>query len=308
MKLRNLFKRGKKIHSDNTEIPIRHVEFNFDEAAMSKYCWDEDAFSSAFLLSFSAFIPHGERFVIDTIRACREDIKNPALKARVTGLIGQEAMHSKAHEEFNAVYQEKGIDLRRIDELGEWFFKRHLPAILPRSGQLAVTCAIEHFTALMAERSFSEQALMDKLDVGAKEFLTWHLVEEMEHKSVAFDVYQELVGSYLIRAVAMQLIPLYTSSIFAYSVLSILRTPGYRQSLSKMTDGFLFWFGLQGYFSKMQPGILRYFHVDYHPSQLETDSALHEWQDRLFSPGGMLEGIVIKTHSPKTLIPKNSST
>ena len=147
----------------------------------------------------------------------------------------------------------------------------------------------------MAERSFSEQALMDKLDVGAKEFLTWHLVEEMEHKSVAFDVYQELIGSYWIRAAAMQLIPIYTSSIFVYSMQSILRTPGFRQSLPKILDGFRFWFGLQGYFSKMQPGILRYFHVDYHPSQLETDVVLHEWQDRLFSPGGMLDGIVIKT-------------
>ena len=48
----------------------------------------------------SALIPHGEKLVIDAVRARRDEIRDPALRARVSALIGQEAMHSKVHQAF----------------------------------------------------------------------------------------------------------------------------------------------------------------------------------------------------------------
>jgi uncharacterized protein len=288
---------------DNTPIPVRHLSFEFDERAMSKYCWGDNAFSSAFILTFSLLIPHGERFVIRSVRAYRDRIRDPELRARVNGLIGQEAMHSKVHEEFNAAYAKKGIRIDRVERASKWYFERHLPAILPVPAQLAVTCAIEHMTAMMAERSFLEPELHDMLDVGAREFIRWHLLEEAEHKSVAFDVYQEQVGNHWLRTRALQFVPAYTGPLFAFSMQQILTSPGFSQGPRATLEGFDYWFGKRGYFARLQPRLRQYARRDYHPGQIDTDAMLLEWQEKLFGEGGMLTARVKKVISPPS--PKN---
>lgn len=286
--------------SDNTPIPIRHMDFHFDEKSMSKYCWDDNAFGSAFILTFSFLIPAGERLVIETMRAYRHKIRDPELKARVTGLIGQEAMHSKVHEEFNQVYKSKGIPVDRISAAGEWFFQKHLPRILPLPAQLAVTCAIEHFTAMMAERAFNEIELNEKLDEGAREFLLWHLLEETEHKSVAFDVYLDQVGNERLRKWALRFIVAYTVPLFTFSIQQILSTPGYVQNLNKTREGFAYWFGpRQGYLATLQPSMNKYFRSDYHPNMIKTDEILAEWGEKMFGTGGIVTDKITKTIEPK---------
>src|SRR5690606_21212659 len=161
----------------------------------------------------------------------------------------------KVHEEFNAAYARKGIRVDRVERAARWYFERHLPAILPASAQLAVTCAIEHLTATMAERFFLEPALDEPLDPPAREFIRWHLVEEAEHKSVAFDVYQEQVGVHWLRARAMQFFPASIGPLVALSMQQILSSPGYAHGPRELREGFEDWCGRRGYFAKDQPRI-----------------------------------------------------
>lgn len=277
------------------DVPVRHVRFDFEPSTMAKYCWRDDAFSSAFILTFSTLIPHGERLVIDSVRARRDEIRDPALRGRVIGLIGQEAMHSRIHREFNAAYQAKGLPIDRIDRAGQWYFQRFLPRVLGPDMQLAVTCAIEHVTALMAERSFGEPGSADALDRQARDFLLWHLLEECEHKSVAFDVYQEVCGSTFKRRLAMVLIVAATAGVFAWSIRRLLATPGFAQDRGRTQAGRDWWFGNRGYFARLIPGLRRYFRADFHPDQIDTDALLHEWRERLFGTDGELAPNVVKT-------------
>lgn len=287
------------VHHDGEDVPIRHMRFDFDPSTMAKYCWRDDAFSSAFILTFSALIPHGERLVIDSVRARRDEARDPELRARVTGLIGQEAMHSKVHEEFNAAYQAKGLPIDRIDRVGQWFFSRLLPQVLDRDMQLAVTAAIEHVTALMAERSFAEPEEREKLDLQAREFLLWHLLEECEHKSVAFDLYQDVCGDLWKRRAGMVLILSTSGLVFIYALATLLSTPGYSQGLRKDLAGAAWWFGPRGYFARMRRGMWRFYRRDFHPDQTDTSAALREWREELFGPRGRLAPNVLKTVIPK---------
>ena len=61
--------------------------------------------------------------------------------------------------------------------------------------QLAVTAAAEHYTAVIAERMLTNEYLQS-LGRGteARALLNWHAFEELEHKSVAFDVYRAVGG------------------------------------------------------------------------------------------------------------------
>lgn len=290
---------NKTAPSAHRPIPVRHADFAFDGAAMSKYCWDDNAFSSAFILTFSALIPYGERFVIQSMRDYRDQIGDPQLRSEITSLIGQEAMHSRVHEAFNQVYQAKGLPMNRIGRVGKWYFEQHLPRLLPKPARLAVTCAIEHFTAMMADRAFNETDRMALVDDGARAFLVWHLIEEAEHKAVAFDVYQHAEGDYWLRVMAMVFIVAYTAVIFAWSVQAIMRTPGYSRGVKRDYQGFAYWFGLRGYFPTLSKQVLQYFRPDFHPNQIDTDRYGAVWYERLFGEGGELTPFIQKTVMPR---------
>lgn len=297
--------------TQKNNVPIRHMKFDFDHEKASLYCHKNNDFSSAFILTFSTLIPHGERVVIDAVRAYRDKIKDPDLKARVNGLIGQEAMHSKIHEEFNAMYEKKGLPVKAIDKMGYWYFIKFLQGVLPNSWQLGVTCAIEHMTALMAERTFTElseaeaagenYSMEDDIDPIAKDFITWHLLEELEHKSVAFDLYQEQVGSYWLRVATFWLFNITVAPLGALSVRKIMRTPGYKQEAKAEKEGRAFWFGREGYFTTLRRKLLSYLKKDFHPDKKDTSELLKVWGEHFLGESGEFRSNITKIVEPKAV-------
>src|SRR3546814_2723588 len=55
--------------------------------------------------------------------------------------------------------------------------------------QLAATCALEHFTAILANAVLSDPAHLVGADTEAQRMWRWHAVEEIEHKAVASDTW-----------------------------------------------------------------------------------------------------------------------
>jgi predicted metal-dependent hydrolase len=55
--------------------------------------------------------------------------------------------------------------------------------------QLAATCALEHFTAILANAVLSDPANLAGADVEAQRMWRWHAIEEIEHKAVAYDTW-----------------------------------------------------------------------------------------------------------------------
>ena len=57
-----------------------------------------------------------------------------------------------------------------------------------------IPAAIEHFTAVLSELLLSSDSIMNKAHQSMRELWRWHAAEEMEHKSVAFDVFLVAFG------------------------------------------------------------------------------------------------------------------
>ena len=53
---------------------------------------------------------------------------------------------------------------------------------------------MEHFTALLAEQLLDDEHFVRQADPEMIKIWQWHALEELEHKSVAYDVY-ELIGN-----------------------------------------------------------------------------------------------------------------
>jgi predicted metal-dependent hydrolase len=96
-----------------------------------------------------------------------------------------------------------------IDEFLAWYERVAFGIIEKNSSHalaLAVTVALEHFTAILAEDALRDDAaVLEHAHPELRRLLAWHAVEELEHKSVAFDVLAAVHPSYALRMAGLAL-------------------------------------------------------------------------------------------------------
>lgn len=263
----------------NSSITVRRMDFTFDEK-VPRYWADNNAYLTHMLNALTATFPAGERFFVHTVRLYQEKIKDPVLQREVRAFIGQEAMHAKEHEAYNQYADAHGVDLKGIeDEISGriQFLKKNLPP----ERQLAMTCALEHFTAIMAEGLLNNPDMYDRLHPSMRMLWLWHAVEENEHKAVAFDVYQEQVGDYWIRVRTMAIV----SAIFMFNQARFQTRLMYRDGELfkplKVLKGVNRLWGRRGWFRQMIPAYFEYYRRDFHPWQSDTRELLEKWRKEL---------------------------
>ncbi|MBK6689436.1 MAG: metal-dependent hydrolase [Deltaproteobacteria bacterium] len=148
--------------------------------------------------------PEGERFFIRSVKHYLEQLDDPQLVARCRAFFGQEARHGQEHEKSFEMLRGQGY---HVDRFLEFYEQRALPTIeaaISPALRLSVTVALEHLTATLGEAALSDDFL-DGAHPELERLLRWHACEEIEHKSVAFDVYQEVDGRYTVRIAGMVL-------------------------------------------------------------------------------------------------------
>src|SRR4029079_15061731 len=68
--------------------------------------------------------------------------------------------------------------------------------LLPPISNLALTAALEHFTATLAELLLTDEDARAMFgEPAARDLFVWHALEESEHKAGAFDVYRAAGGT-----------------------------------------------------------------------------------------------------------------
>jgi len=175
-------------------LPVRRLLIDLDASIERHWC-GQDAFRTALFNALSMGFPPGEQLFIDSVRAALPllaEAKQAELQGQVAGFIGQEATHRRIHGLFNAQLERQGLvnawiprAQRRLKKM-EGFAPRHM---------LALTAAYEHFTALLAQWLLQHQEVFANCDERLTTLWLWHSAEEVEHKAVAFDLYQALDGS-----------------------------------------------------------------------------------------------------------------
>ncbi len=263
-------------------MPVRR-NYRFTLPAQKLRSWHGDGVSvSHFFNALSVFFPVGERFFISSVRNYRGRIDGAELRKAVTAFIGQEAMHGREHEAYNRLLKDAGLPAEALEQLVE----KLLGAVqksTPASWQLSATIALEHFTAILADRLLDDRQMLDGADAEYKRLWLWHALEETEHKAVAYDVWQQMMGdeakAYTVRCAGM----LFTSVAFValvagFSAVLIERDmaehPGSRHRLASygVLAGFLL--GRGGLVRSGFPAWLDYFRPDFHPWQHDNHALL----------------------------------
>jgi predicted metal-dependent hydrolase len=158
-------------------------------------------------------LPEGERWFVRTFKEALPLIRDERLREEVLGFVGQEAIHAEAHQGVLDHLLAKGLDPRPYTRQAEYLFQRVLGEHPELTGtaarenlieRVAVIAAIEHFTAFLGDWVLNAGAL-DRagVDPTMLDLIRWHGAEEVEHRSVAFDLLRHLDPGYTRRIRAM---------------------------------------------------------------------------------------------------------
>lgn len=260
-------------------IHPRRMDFNFPDD-IPVFWFDGSPFKTLLLGALSSVFPPGERFFVESVRYYREQIRDPGLKERVRGFIGQEAHHSKEHSTLNQFMAGKGMPSAAIENFALNGLKYRHKHMSPER-QLAMTCALEHFTAILANQLLSHpEWFIDKMDSRVADIWAWHAVEETEHKAVAFDVYQELIGDYWIRCSQMAMT---TAEFLFFTTLHLMQMLWASGQLKPqvLLKGYWELFGYKGILRGMLKDYLDYYRPDFHPWRQNNSVLLGHWHRRL---------------------------
>jgi predicted metal-dependent hydrolase len=255
------------------------MDFQFD-AALPRYWYEDDAFLTHFMHALSLTFPEGERMFMDAVRAVRERVTDPETRADIAGFMGQEALHSRAHEALNQHLARLGYPAAALEQ----GIRERILANRPhhtKQSLLALTCALEHVTAIMGHHLLARPELQAQIHPAIRDLWIWHALEETEHKAVAFDVYQELYGDYATRArwLLISTLGLCTSvSVLQYW---LLRRDGLADKPSVWLKGMWRLWGPRGLLLPLVPAWLAYFKPSFHPWDID-DSQLIEAHRKRF--------------------------
>lgn len=269
--------------SARRDIPVRRPTVDLEATELERWTVEGDPISSHILAVLSGIFPRGEEFFVATVREHRAAAAgDPVLEAQVKGFIGQEALHGREHRKINGRLTELGYDMA----FAEAAIGRTLEVVQrfrPRTLPLATTAAAEHLTGILAEAVLTDEPTRRLLgphpDLEA--LITWHALEELEHKNVAFDVLQRTGGGYVVRmagaGVAGALLGGTAVLIFVRAVardrryLTASARRRFRRNLRRHKV-FSPWALRQ---------LLRYAQPGFHPDDSDTDHLVHEWRERL---------------------------
>ncbi|MFT0696363.1 metal-dependent hydrolase [Acinetobacter bereziniae] len=277
-------------------FPVRRMNFNFDD--VPEYWANDSAGITHFMTALSALFPDGEKLFIDSVRAVRYHpaIKdNQALQKEISAFIGQEAMHTKEHENFNASAKRFGHDVEKYErETGaliqgarKWFARVVKPfGMTQEMVDLTATTALEHFTATIASQLLVNEHIQKLMSDPTMSYMWyWHAVEENEHKAVAFDVYEAVFGKG-IKAYGLRTTALVVSMVLIFMaqssfVVRLLKEDG---KLNLKELGIIYKYAYspsKGIITGMTKEMLAYFKPGFHPNDLDTVSLLETWKAKL---------------------------
>lgn len=263
-----------------TEVPIVPRNREYDIASSLATDWfDNHAFKTAWFNALSITFPVGEKFFIDSVRYFADEIEDPKLSADISGFCGQEGYHRREHDRYNkTLCNARGYDLNYLEGRIIKGTERAKSLLSPLE-QLAVTAGLEHITAILAESSLDTDNPMDGVvDEPMKQLWDWHAAEEMEHKSVAFDVYRAVGGSEKMRKSALRRATVFLMMDAIIGVVHMLRKDGKLWNFRLWGQGWKFLFFKDGILRRVWPAYKDYFREGFHPWQRDTLPLLKQWQ------------------------------
>lgn len=249
-------------------IPTRR-DYRFNLQSKNSHNWNGAGVHwTQFLNTLSIFFPEGEKFFINSIRHYKDQINDPDLKDAVKFFISQEGSHTREHIAYNKALAGAGMPVTELETLVKKLLS-FASKKFPKPLQLAITIALEHITAILADILLRDDSFLKNSDYEYRALWEWHALEEIEHKSVAYDVYCDVIGkgfnAYALRVFAFLLAnAIFWTMVYRFYYKMVKSSKEHKNFLGWITS-FNYQFGNPGGLRKIFPKWLDYLRPSFHP-------------------------------------------
>ena len=178
-------------------ITVRRMPFEFD-GDIDPLIVPGNPEQSFAMVAGSLLLPHLEPYLIRSMKAAEKEIDDPALLEDLKRFAAQEGQHYRMHMKWNATVRRAGFPglARFEEELAEDYERFSRTRSL--RWNLAYAEGFEAFTMSAVKLLMEPNGFGEELSP-FMQMVEWHFVEELEHRNVAFDVYEHVSGGYLYR-------------------------------------------------------------------------------------------------------------
>lgn len=198
---------ARRLAADAKPMPKpRKIAFEFPDDIDPSWIPGEPELA-AMMNGASLTMPYLEPFLIRTVREATRDVDDEFIADSGRAFNTQEQFHYQAHRRFNELLKAKRYpELAAIeDQMKESYARLNQKSLRTR---MAYTAGFESMTLGVTKWLIEQRvSLFKNADSRVVSFVLWHMVEETEHKCVAYDVYKHLYGrslsSYLARMIGV---------------------------------------------------------------------------------------------------------
>jgi len=177
------------------EIIVRPFAFDFPDDLDP--IWAPDNVARSLLFNgLSLTMPYLEPFLVKTMREATAHVHDPRLLQDMRAFMGQEACHYQCHRRLNELLKRNGYaELAEVEgKLEHAYAKLSTRSLRTRLAYSAgFECMTNGFTTWFINK---RKQLFGGASPHVASFWLMHMVEETEHKTVAYDAYMAIAGAF----------------------------------------------------------------------------------------------------------------
>ena len=253
--------------------------FNFPDGK-SRYWINDSVYITHAYNTASLMLPTVEKYFAQFFQINTKQLNlSQEEKQELSLFIRQEASHGMEHQQFNQLLEKEGYPVKKIQNM----VQKKIDTIKSKwsiKNQFAFIAALEHFTAILSPLVLENPSYLNGVQPEIKKLWEWHAVEEIEHKSVAFNIYTAAKGGYWRRVFIMIL----TTLQFFYLINRIRFTLiKHDNELWNIKEYFKL-----SYYVLISPGwtikpmrrYFAYYSPSFHPSHKDESSLIEGWKQQ----------------------------
>ena len=260
-----------------TKITFRTMKFDFYDKGFPRYWHSDSASITFFFNALSSAFPPGEKFFCDSVVYFKNHLQDEELKKQIDLFVKQEMHHAFYHKKFNKMLESMGFDMKKAEQRNADFLNFARKNYNPME-QLALTLAFEHFTAALAFELLEKDDFKNRAHKSVGELWLWHAAEELEHKSIAMEVFLKMNGRYRTRLRVYLVAFYYLFSIAFKNQFDMLKCDG-RLTLKEYMITFWYLFGPRGLLVGVLKSLFTFLRPGFNPQDHDTSYLHKKWEE-----------------------------
>ena len=229
----------------------------------------------------SLLLPHLEPYLIRSMKAAKKHVTDPVVAEGLDKFVRQEAQHYQMHKKFNETIRLAGFpELEALEkELSDDYHRFSNTKSLKFN--LAYAEAFEALTMHAVKHMMEPNGFGENLPP-FMQMIEWHFVEELEHRTITFDVYDHVFGDYLYRLfVGIWAQWHFTSWVRRVAAYMLKVRPQPKHAKDEAVDGEETFAAVQpAGVGGLLPGLLRIYLPNYSPHDVEISPGMQILADK----------------------------